>query len=379
MRLVVGTNFDDNLIKEIHKYPVKYLFGSFKKTITGHGRASFILPDIEEDHFKEHIDLIHKNNMKFLYVMNSAVLNGNEYSPEFNKNIENEIEKLVSYGVDGFIAAMPFLIGKIRKEYPDIEISASSFARISTMREIEEYKNLDVNTIILNEDTSRDFKFLENANNYVKSNGMDIELITDNSCLFGCPYRRTHDIVSSLSSKNNNERFWFEYPLLFCATDVYNDPKNIIKMRWIRPEDTEMYEDIGIDRFKIASRTKNTSWILKSIKAYSDRNYDGNLLDILSYPQGNAVPGAMAKINGPDNYSELKNVYIDNKKFPGKWLNFFKYNDCNSMSCEVCGYCDKIAYKTMSIGSKNIIGRENKNMKIPVNLVQAFKDGNDIR
>lgn len=379
MRLVVGTNFDDNLINGIGNYPVKYLFGSFKKTITGHGRASFILPDINECRFKEHIDLIHRKNMKFLYVMNSAVLNGNEYSPEFNKNIENEIEKLVSYGVDGFIVALPFLIGKIRNEYPDIEISASSFARISTMREIEEYKNLGVSTIILHEDTSRDFKFLEKASNYVKDNDMDIEVITDNSCLFGCPYRRTHDVISSLSSKNSDGKFWFEYPLLFCATDVYNDPKNIIKMRWIRPEDTKLYEDIGIDRFKIASRTKNTDWILKSVKAYYDRNYNGNLLDILSYPQGNAVPKAMEKINGPDIYNELRNIYIDNKKFPDAWLNFFKHNDCNSMSCESCGYCDKIARKTMSINNQNIMDREDKNIDIPVNLVQAFKNGHDIR
>ncbi len=379
MRLVIGTNFDDNLIMEINKYPVKYLFGSFKKTITGHGRASFILPDIDEEHFKSHIALIHRNNMKFLYVMNSAVLNGNEYSPEFNKNIENEIEKLVSYGVDGFIVALPFLIGKIRNEYPDLEISASSFARISTMREIEEYRNLGVNTIILNEDTSRDFKFLEKVNNYVKDNDMDMEVITDNSCLFGCPYRRTHDVVSSLSSKTDDRKFWFEYPLLFCATDVYNDPKNIIKMRWIRPEDTKLYEDIGIDRFKLASRTKNTNWILRSIKAYSDRSYNGNLLDILSYPQGNAVPKAMEKISGPENYNELRKVYIDNTKFPEKWLNFFKHNDCNSMSCESCGYCDKIAAQTMSINNKNIINRENKSMGIPVNLVQAFKDGNNIQ
>lgn len=43
MRLVVGTNFDDELIGKIRQYPVTHVFGSHTRTLTGHGRASFIL------------------------------------------------------------------------------------------------------------------------------------------------------------------------------------------------------------------------------------------------------------------------------------------------------------------------------------------------
>ncbi|TRM73569.1 peptidase U32, partial [Sulfolobus sp. B5] len=44
MRLVLATNFDDSLLEKVRNYPVKYIFGSQTKSITGHGRASFILP-----------------------------------------------------------------------------------------------------------------------------------------------------------------------------------------------------------------------------------------------------------------------------------------------------------------------------------------------
>ncbi|KJE48919.1 MULTISPECIES: peptidase U32 family protein [Acidiplasma] len=372
MRLVVGTNFDDNLIEGASKYPVTHMFGSFKKTITGHGRAAFLLPDISDEGFKNHIELMHDHKIKFLYVMNSATLNTGEYSGEYNKKLNIEIDRLVNMNVDGFIVALPFLIKKIKRDYPDMNVSVSSFARVSSMREIEEYAGLGVNTIILHEDTTRDFKFLEAAHEFAMKNNIDLELITDNSCLFGCPYRRTHDIVSSESTVTGQNSFWFEYPIMFCSTDVLNDPRNIIKMRWIRPEDTYEYEKIGIDRFKIASRTKRTDWILRSIKAYSERNYDGNLLNLLSFPQGNAMPRVMEKINGPDNYRILRDVRIDNKKFPKSWINFFKYNDCNSMDCNVCKYCDKIADATMEIAGKSIKNYGIKRFDVPIELIPRF-------
>jgi len=46
MKLVVGTNFDDKLIEEASRYPVKYLYGSHRATLTGHGRVSFVVPDV---------------------------------------------------------------------------------------------------------------------------------------------------------------------------------------------------------------------------------------------------------------------------------------------------------------------------------------------
>jgi len=125
MRLVVATNFDNDLIEKISKYPVKYIYGSQTETLTGHGRASFILPKVNDEKLKEHISVAHSYKIKFLYTMNTANLHGKEYDEHFLNKLKNEIEKLINFGVDGFIVALPFLIYFIRKEHPDIEVSVS--------------------------------------------------------------------------------------------------------------------------------------------------------------------------------------------------------------------------------------------------------------
>ncbi|ADB86501.1 peptidase U32 family protein [Saccharolobus islandicus] len=377
MKLVVATNFDDSLLEELKKYPeVKYIFGSFKRTITGHGRAGFIIPDIKEEQFKNHISIAHSYGIKFLYTMNTNTLLGKEYDAEFIGKVMKEIDKLVSLGVDGFIIAVPFLIRLIRSEYPDLEVSASSFSRIRNVREVEEYANLGVNTIIMHEDANRDFKLLKEIASLSKTNKFDVELILNNSCLYGCPFRLTHDGISSITSMVNGVNdVWFEYPILLCATDVLNDPVNLIRSRWIRPEDIKYYEEIGINRFKIAGRNKKTEWILNVVKAFTERMYEGDLLDLVSYPQGRAATKAIQMVNGPSSYSVLTKVKIDNTKFPEGWIKFFLTNDCDTRSCKECKYCDIIAERVITIdGEPFKTDKWNIRQSYPINLIPKFKE-----
>lgn len=374
MRLVVATNFDDALVEKIKNYPVKYMFGSHTRTIIGHGRAAFVLPKVDDERFKQHLDVIHSYNIKFLYTMNTATVNGKEYDEKFLNSVRKEVERLINLGVDGFIVALPLFVKMIKKEHPDVEVSISSFSRIYNIREVEGYVNLGADTIIMHEDDNRNFELLESVAKYAKKHNADVELITNNSCLWGCPYRRTHDIISSVTSSEDGPKgVWFEYPILFCATDVRNDIANIIRMRWIRPEDLHYYEEIGIDRFKIAGRNKKTDWLVRVVKAYAERKYEGNLLDIVSYPQGRAVPKVLEKLGYKDNeYEILTKVYVDNTAFPPNWLGYFKYNKCENRSCEECRYCDMIAEKVIRVDGKGLSEVKLNKIDVPIELIPRF-------
>jgi len=370
MRLVVATNFDDSLIEQVKGYPVTHVFGSHQRTLTGHGRASFLLPEVSERRFKEHLDVVHGAKIKFLYTMNTATLHGREYSREFVERLRREIETLVNLGVDGFVVALPFLIKLIKDEHPDLEVSVSSYARVYNIREVENFVSLGADTIILHEDDNRNFKLLNSLQRF--RGKVDLELIANNSCLWGCVYRRTHDLISSLASSQDSVNFWFEYPILFCATDVRNDIANIIRMRWIRPEDLSFYETLGIDRFKIAGRNKKTEWLVRAVKAYSEGRYQGNLLDIVSYPQGRATPRVVERVGGPKDYDVLKEVYVDNSKFPPKWLTFFRHNDCETRSCEDCGYCDAVARNVITVEGRPLGELKLGKVEVPLELIQRF-------
>jgi len=142
MRLVVGTNFDDKLIEEASRYPVKYLYGSHRATLTGHGRVSFVVPDVNDERLREHISLAHSKGIKFLYTMNSPSYGGLEYSDAFWNRLKAELEKLVNLGIDGVVVATPLLLEYVKKEHPELEVSISSFARISNIREVENYMGI---------------------------------------------------------------------------------------------------------------------------------------------------------------------------------------------------------------------------------------------
>jgi collagenase-like PrtC family protease len=68
------------------------------------------------------------------------------------------------------------------------------------------------------------------------------------------------------------------------------DPVELLKSPWIRPEDIPHYEAIGYDRFKITERFKRTPLLLENVRAYENRRYDGNLLDLFTLPRKGPSP-----------------------------------------------------------------------------------------
>lgn len=48
--------------------------------------------------------------------------------------------------------------------------------------------------------------------------------------------------------------FYLDYCLIKCTLIRFSNFKEMLKTRWIRPEDLKEYEEIGIDSFKITGR-----------------------------------------------------------------------------------------------------------------------------
>jgi collagenase-like PrtC family protease len=137
-----------------------------------------------------------------------------------------------------------------------------------------------------------------------------------------------------------------DYCVLRCALDWLCDISQIIKCRWVRPEDIHAYEEIGIDSFKIGGRSMPTERILRAATAYSSRQYLGNLHDIL-----NVIMPKIGLINSilpgvPNNATGTPpKFYIDNQALEG-FLDFFKKQNCLA-GCSRCDYCQRIADKVV--------------------------------
>ena len=68
--------------------------------------------------------------------------------------------------------------------------------------------------------------------------------------------------------------------------------------RFIRPEDVPTYEKCGIEFIKIAGRGRDAARLLRTARAYAERHYDGNLLDITDLVGEIPAEGSKFQVSG---------------------------------------------------------------------------------
>jgi len=379
VELVVGTNFDDAMIEAVKDYPVKYIFGSHSRSLTGHGRSPSALPDVDGGRLRDHVSAAHSAGIRFLYAMNSVNLGGNEYRESFWRGLDSEVDGLVGMGVDGFIVANPLILERIKREHPAAEVAVSSFAKVTYVREIERLAAMGADAIIVHQSRNRSFRFLEEAARVARREGARLELIATDVCLWGCPFFEVHINLMGEATREDGRMppGSIGYPFLQCAAAMAADPANLIRSRWIRPEDLGAYERIGIDRFKISSRRWSTEKIVRAVRAYSEGRYDGNLLDIMEYMAGFVAALAPKLGEGADEHRAwmdlLGRLRIENSRFPRNWIQFFVDNECEEISCEECGYCERIAAAVVSADGRQPAKIE---VRVPYEIVMPLpRDG----
>lgn len=379
MELVLGTNFDDTLVERVSDLPVRSFFAGFPVSLTGAGRPPYILPEIDRDGFRRHLKAIHRQGREFYATLNSNDLGLKEYGSGYLDAFQREVGELLDLGVDGFVVAIPALVQAIHRDHPSIPISVSSFARIRSVSQAEYFLRLGADTIIL-EEGNRNFPLIRGL---VRA-GARVEVLTNQTCIRECPYRAHHLNTSSLCSQPGGDLLWFEFPILECGLEVVRDPRQLISSIWVRPEDLSTYEEAGVYRFKISGRNRTTEWLDHAARAYTDRKYHGNLLDILSFVQIKAPSKALATLAaqgvsptvvGPlrEAFARMDDVVIENDAFPPGFLRHIAATDCESRSCDECGYCGAVAEKVVRIrGRPPSEYRPPGPLPAPVGLLEAF-------
>jgi collagenase-like PrtC family protease len=104
----------------------------------------------------------------------------------------------------------------------------------------------------------------------------------------------------------------------------------------IRPEDMEIFEQMGIKYFKITGRSKPKNWLPEVVEAYQNRNYNGNLIRLLGI--------------APETHAD-EWIYINNKSLNGFLRN---YPQTGNYSDEV-KYCDSWIIKLYKKGNFKLL------------------------
>lgn len=397
MKFDLATNFDPKLIHFVKKYnsggAITSVFGKLRSDVLGGGRNAPSLPSVSIKELRDHVLLCHENGLKFNYLLNPLCLDNREVSVHGHRKLIRFIGHLADLGVDGVTINSPYLCNLIRKQFPDFEITIGYHSGIGSLQQIRYWEELGADVLTLVHSVNRNFPLLESLLSYTKQTGTRLRLIANNVCLRDCPYKLSHGTSNAHASQSGHASsgFFIDYNLLSCTYRKIANPANLIASEWIRPEDLHFYEalcektgNVNLS-IKLLERTKKTSFLTRVVQAYMDRSYEGNLLEIMAWPdyQGtdfkiltavwNAMKGGynLKEIGRFMGFFRIPPIVVENKKLDGFLDKFAQHEECSRKICKVddcltdsgnhagmasvgCGYCKRWAEQAVRFNENEV-------------------------
>lgn len=359
-KLCISTQWNDDFLRECAQYKVHEAYGSLRTGAVGSARPAVCLPETTVEHAREHIALAHELGVQFNYVINAPCMGNMEYDPNGRRALREYLDLVEGLGVDTVTVAIPYLIEIIKHTYPRLKVKASEIANINSAQRAQYYVNqLGVDVLTLEITVNRDFQVLESIRRAVASE-IELELVVNAACLYQCPYHDYHSVIVGHSGQEGHELrgYYVDYCMMRCIPAHLRRPAELLKARWIRPEDMVYYETLGIDRFKVSNRVGPLRMGRTCLEAYSRRRID-DLAKLLTPLSLNLEEPPDARLPGfsQGEWDQVKlfwgmrapRVQIDNTKLDG-FLRFFHEGQCHGQ-CDAggCNYCEEWARQAVHV------------------------------
>ena len=261
--------------------PVGELFGCLPQTPVGSGRPRLVLPKVDADGARAHIEAARAKGIGFNYVLNAPCMGNMEYDKAAHGALLEHLAWIDGLGVDAVTVTIPYLLRLIKKQFPRLKVKVSVIAHVNTVAMARQLEDLGADEINLDYMLNRDFRRLHAIR---KAVSCELSLLVNDLCLYQCPYRQYHYNITGHSTQKEHplQGAYFDFCMISCTIEKLTHPEQLIRARWIRPEDLQRYEEIGFQRFKVSGRNMSSAWITRAVRAYADRSYPGNLGELLA-------------------------------------------------------------------------------------------------
>ena len=312
MKYSIATNWDDRLVASFKKFN---LLSKKDKIIELFNSLPFAcaIPSsqISKPEIEKKIKLIKRQGFCFNYLVNSSVFpdlhsrKGFKKAMEYITWVEKQKADIVTVGDEKILFF-------IYKYFPKLKVNISIVLRVKSVKKvnslIKKYPNIERVTLYqaINRDQNKLIQHVANVHKRHSLRPFKIELLANELCLYDCPLMKKHYALSSkFSQSNTKERAKLLQELAkfdsWCNEIRARDPIQFLNVCWIRPEDVEIYEKLGIDILKIAGKTASTNYLLRTAKSYMKRSHRGNIMDLFY----------------PDWWPQKKKPYINNSELDG--------------------------------------------------------------
>jgi len=370
-RFSLAANYDSELIPQLAPYPVDEVYGKFPDDGISGGRPRYLATPVSETTMRQYIRELDRHGIAFNYLLNGACFGNREWTRSWQKKLTALLARLSDLGVTRLTVSTPFLLELVKRRFPEFKVKVGIYAQVDTPRRARYWEGLGADAITVESfSINRNFPRLAAIRQSVKC---DLQLIVNHVCLLNCPMQSYHQNGFAHASDDTSTLF-IDYCLLRCSRLRLTDPSQFIKATWIRPEDLGAYEEMGYTTFKLLERGIPSVELLRRVKAYSERRFDGNLAELLlSYgfkdpvrkeslwslrhfwkprqvrPQKLKLLFDLARLQGMLSPIPECPIQIDSSQIPENFLDGFRNRDCTSLDCRACGYCDRISDQAVSI------------------------------
>ena len=319
-------------IKEQNGNSIREIYLSGPQEFSGAGR---IAPEMEFSGFVKIVDRIHQEGIRVNLLLNSICEGIDWYTPSVLKSTMEYLRRAhEEHGVEAVTIANPLYVREVRKRFPDIEICASVLGDIDCVSKAVIFRKAGADVITPDVNINRNLKLLQRIKEVT---GAQIKLMVNEGCLFQCAFRKFHFNYISHKSKKPEMRSGIKAEdnvfSLNCIQVSKSDPSQILKSGWIRPEDSRKYSSVT-SYFKLVGRTSSKSMVLRTVNAYMQESWEGDLLELMA---GNLYSVGMSHL-----------LHLDNKS-----LDEFGFVDqvlsCDK-ECSACRYCEELVQKLLQRG-----------------------------
>ena len=301
-------------------------YGCIPSSYIGNARAAKDLYPVSLDQLSVYINQTSKQGIGFNYVMNAVWSQGEEFSKQGQENILGEVKQLIDCGVNSVTISSPGIVRIVRKHFPSLNITISINTCVSSLHEIFRWEKVGISKIVLNRHINRDIGLLKSM---VNSASTKLEILLNSMCNLHCSLHQYHNLINGVNSNVSTEEIETKYPQSQCSLNCLKNPCEMICSAWIRPEDLDIYENIGLDNFKLDGRCLNADDIVFILEKYMQRHHEGNFFDLFDFMNTRQESGVK--------------YYLDNRILDG----FAKSLIDKNIDCRVCGgrneLCNKLA------------------------------------
>ena len=374
MQLTVPANYDPDLLSELELYPVSEIYGKLPSDLVGGGRPSYMGTPLSRSELRDYVSLMQDKGIAFNYLLNSSCLGNREWTAGWQKRLMKLLDRLGDMGIRNLTVSTPYLLELIKGRRPAFRVKVGIFAEIDTPSRARFWEELGADALTLESLTiNRDFGRLRAIRDAVS---IPLQLIANHICMPDCPLQSYHQNGFAHASDGSGSLF-IDYCLFRCSRRRMEDPSLFVRSPWIRPEDLSAYEDIGYTQFKLTERGIPSDELLKRVSAYADRQFEGNLAELLlpyAFPEpveksslwflkhflhpGKIWPWKMkpilelARQQGMMFSVDKRPVRICAERIPSDFLRQVVRRDCVSRLCHECGYCEQVARDAVDMDAK---------------------------